>query len=200
LTQKGKPVRRKRNGAGAFFDDKAGCSSGSENEWNEEEETNVYDSGDLHEGSEDEEQPIHNMRSHPGSNWIKWGTLQRSGRQMFKHVQKADVDGRGEQAYLSLEDGGIRNMLILIHQSNDTALEWVKPRIKLINTYLEADVGNILAQDIIDTLAENFEVVALKPCRGEINYEQIAGMEDLDDKMREEILACEEYTTYFCRE
>jgi len=70
---------------------------------------------------------------------------------------------------------------------------WVKPRIKLINTYLEADVGNILAQDIMDILAKNFEVVALKPCRGEINYEQIAGMEDLDDKMRGEILACEGY-------
>ena len=194
------------------MEDEAACSdTNSDGEWNENEEEiiDAYDPADLHEGSVDEEQPPHNMQTHRAEPWEHWLTLKRSKRKLFKSVHKKDDDeGNGEQAYLALEEGGIRNMLILIHQSKDTVLEWFGKRIKICNAYLDLDVGNILAQDIIETLAEGPDpqstgdrdpptIVATDSCAGEIEYDKIAGMEAVDDKMLGEISVCEQISEMY---
>ena len=208
LLQKGKHVNKKRREHNPYVDDEAACNeSNSDGEWNENEEEimNAYDPTDLHEGSGDEEQPPHNMQTHRAETWRHWLTLKRSKKKLFKSVHKKDDnEGNGEHAYLALEDGGIKNMLILIHQSKDNVLEWFGKRIKICNAYLDRDVGNILAQDIIETLAEGPDpqttgnpdapptIVATDSCAGEIEYDKIAGMEAIDDEMLEDIRTCEE--------
>lgn len=178
---------KKKRKSNECIDYEALCNSDMEEDESGDDE---YDQNDLHYGRANDPQPAYNMESHGAEDWAEWLPLVRSKDMLYKHVAK-EASGGSEQAFICLESNAIKRLSVRIQVKNKS-LDRPKDRIKINDFYLRDDVGNVLAQEILDTLGDKFEVVAPKSAAKEVPYKFIGCMEKLSagatiKKWKEEI-------------
>jgi hypothetical protein len=172
-----KKRKKSKEMVSAFFEYEAICDSDSNEDDFLATDDETYDLTDLHFGRANDPQPPFNQESHGDRDWIEWMPLARTKEMMFKHVARV-VNGQGEQAFVSLKSSSIKRLSVYI-QSMDLSLDRPRERIKINDFYLKDDVGNTLAQDILDTLGAQFEVVAPPSAPEEAPYEFIGCMKKI---------------------
>lgn len=172
-----KKTKKSKEMVSAFFECEAICDSDSNDDDFLATDDENYDTTDLHFGRANDPQPSFNQASHGDIDWVEWMPLARTKEMLFKHVARV-VNGQGEQAFVSLKSSSIKRLSVYI-QSMDLSLDRPKDRIKINDFYLKDDVGNTLAQDILDTLGAQFEVVAPLSAPEEAPYEFIGCMKKI---------------------
>jgi hypothetical protein len=182
LAGKSLPKKRKRNKKNRkAVDSEASCSDGSSDE--NEEEYNYYDPTDLHDGDPEEAKNAFNMANMPGEQWEFWKELKTTEKKLFKCVTKKG-DG-SQRAYIALQGGEITRLTVFMQEPDETVMR-VKSRLKIEDFYMNNDTGNVLAYDILDTLAADFDVVAPDSCKGEVKYKKLHCLQKIKRKEYEE--------------
>ena len=179
---------KKKKKSNQYIDNQALCEDSDMEE--DESGDDEYDQKDLHFGRANDPQPAYNKESHGAEDWAEWLPLVRSKDMLYKHVARK-ADGGSEQAFICLASNAIKRLSVCI-QVKDKSLDRLKDRIKINDFYLSDDVGNVLAQDILDTLGDKFDVVAPKSAAKEVPYKYIGCMEKVSmgtiiEKWEEEI-------------